>query len=85
VAPNGGYLVVSETWYPGWRARIDGAEAGVERADYAMIGVSLPPGAQLIELWYAPRGFAAARWASGAGALLLLVLAVGAVRDRSRQ
>jgi hypothetical protein len=84
-APEGGYLVVSETWYPGWRARVDGAPAAVERADYAMLGVRLPPGTQVIDLWYAPRGFAAARWATLAGALLLVVVAVGAVRDRSRQ
>jgi hypothetical protein len=36
-------------------------------------------------LWYAPRGFAAARWATLAGALLVALLAVSAVRARSRR
>jgi hypothetical protein len=84
-ASNGGYLVVSESWYPGWRARVDGADAAVERADYAMLGVRLPPGAHLVELWYAPHGFTAARWATLAGALLLVLVAAGAVRDRRPQ
>jgi len=83
-APEGGYLVVSETWYPGWRARVDGAPARVERADYAFIGVRLPRGARRVELWYEPRGFAAARWATVAGLALLMVGGVAAIRMRGR-
>jgi hypothetical protein len=83
-APGGGYLVVSETWYPGWRALVDGVPAAVERADYAMIGVRLPPGARTVDLWYAPRGFAAARWATLAGMALLALTALGALRVRRR-
>jgi hypothetical protein len=82
--PAGGYLVVSETWYPGWRARVDGAPARVERADYAFIGVPLPPGARRVDLWYEPRGFAAARWATVAGLILLVVGGVSSIRMRAR-
>jgi hypothetical protein len=79
-----GYLVVSETWYPGWRARIDGVPAQVERADYALLGVPLPPGARGVELWYEPRGFAAARWATVLGLGLMVAGGGASIRTRRR-
>jgi hypothetical protein len=74
--PAGGYLVVSETWYPGWRAHVDGRAVAVERADYALLGVRLSPGATTVDLWYEPQGFRAAMAATAAG---LVLLALGAV------
>jgi hypothetical protein len=72
------YLVVSEGWYPGWRARLDGvARLPVERADFTLLGVPVPAGAHDVELWYRPPGFAAAVAATAAG--LLIALAAGAV------
>ena len=41
---GGGFLVLSESDYPGWRARIDGQLAAVRRADVALQGVVVPPG-----------------------------------------
>jgi uncharacterized membrane protein YfhO len=42
--------VMSENYYPGWRATVNGAEVPVARANYNLIGVSLPAGAQDVEL-----------------------------------
>jgi hypothetical protein len=85
---GGGWLVVSAGWYPGWRARIDGRPAPVERADYALLAVHVPRGAHDVELRYVPRGFGAAlaAFAAGAGvvAVALVALGVGHVR-RSRR
>jgi hypothetical protein len=83
-APAGGYLVVPETWYPGWRARVDGVPAEVERADYALLGVPLPPGARAVEFWYEPRGFAAARWATVLGLGLMVAGGLASIRARRR-
>lgn len=80
-APDGGYLVVAETWYPGWRATVNGAPAAVERADYAFLGVPLPRGAADVVLRYEPRGFAAATWATIVGVLLVAGGAVAGVRE----
>lgn len=74
--PAGGYLVVPETWYPGWRATVDGVRVPVERADYAFLGLPLPAGAREVSLRYEPRGFGMAAWATLAGVATLVGAAV---------
>ena len=46
----GSALVVSENYYPGWSAQVDGKVAPVVRADYNLMAVALPAGAQRIDL-----------------------------------
>ena len=43
-------LVVSENYYPGWRAVVDGRPQPVYRADFNLIGVPLPVGTRSVEL-----------------------------------
>ncbi len=47
-----GVLVVSQPFYPGWQARLDGRRVPIERVDYALQGVALPAGAHRVELDY---------------------------------
>jgi hypothetical protein len=49
-APAGAALIVSENYYAGWVATVDGHPAPVGRADYTLIGVPLPAGATKVEL-----------------------------------
>jgi hypothetical protein len=49
-----GLLVVSQIWYPGWRALVDGRPERLWRADAVLSGVYLQPGAHTVELVYAP-------------------------------
>jgi hypothetical protein len=49
-APTGSALLVSENYYPGWTATVDGKPATVARADFTLIGVELPTGAKRVEL-----------------------------------
>ncbi len=49
-----GYLVLSDVWYPGWRAEIDGAAAPVLRANYAFRAVPVPAGSHRVRLLFAP-------------------------------
>ncbi|MGH9418585.1 MAG: YfhO family protein, partial [Thermoanaerobaculia bacterium] len=51
-APAGSALIVSENYYPGWHATVDGKPAPIGRADYSLIGVQLPAGGRNIELWF---------------------------------
>lgn len=44
------YLLVAETWYPDWRAEVDGKAAPAHRANYAQLGVELPAGAREVRL-----------------------------------
>ena len=49
-----GYLVLSEVWYPGWRATVNGEAAPVLRANYTLRALPAPAGDLTIRLWYAP-------------------------------
>jgi hypothetical protein len=84
-APQGSSLVVSENYYPGWQATVDGKPARIGRADYTFIGVELPAGARSIELVFTSptyeRGKAITWLAIAIG---ILMLAAGVWRDRRR-
>ncbi|MCC6189257.1 MAG: YfhO family protein, partial [Anaerolineales bacterium] len=49
-----GLLVVSEAYFPGWQARVDGAPAPVLPADGALLAVTVPAGSHTVELTYRP-------------------------------
>ena len=75
-APAGSALIVSENYYPGWEATVDGRAAPVGRAQYVLIGVGLPAGARAVELRFRSKAFERGRsltLAALAAALLLLM------------
>jgi hypothetical protein len=82
-APAGSALVVTENYYPGWTANVDGRPARAERADYVLIGVPLPAGAREVSLRFesAVYGVGKAITLAALAVATLLVL-VGAVLDR---
>lgn len=85
-APAGSALVVSENYYPGWTATVDGKPAAIGRADYSLIGVALPAGARRVELLFAdrdyPKGKAITLVALTAA---MLLIAWGIVAERKRR
>jgi hypothetical protein len=52
-----GWLVLADTWYPGWKARLDGSLVEIHRANYLFRGVTVPEGQHTIEFFYQPRSF----------------------------
>jgi hypothetical protein len=77
------YLVLSEVFYPGWHASLDGAPVPVHRADYLFRAVYLPPGPHEVVLTFWPRRYALAVLASLlAGALIAAGLLAGLHRRR---
>ncbi|HUR28809.1 MAG TPA: YfhO family protein, partial [Planctomycetota bacterium] len=72
-----GYLVLRRTFFPGWRASVNGQDAPLLRADYAFCAVELPAGESTVELAYRPMSFRLGVWIAalvpllGAGALWL--------------
>ena len=56
-APAEGLLVLSEIYYPGWRATVDGSEAAIVRTDHVLRGIPIPAGEHVVELVYRPASF----------------------------
>lgn len=48
------FLVVSEPWFPGWQATIDGVPTPIYRADYVLRGVVVPTGQHTVVMRYRP-------------------------------
>ena len=53
-AGDKGFVVVTSTWYPGWKAYIDGINSPFFRVNSSFIGIPVPPGDHSIELKYEP-------------------------------
>ena len=70
---SAGYLVLTDSWYPGWEASVDGAAVPIQRADYVFRAVRLEPGAHRIVFEYLPWSFVLGAWISGVSALILIV------------
>ena len=52
-----GWLVISQVWFPGWEARIDGQVTKVYRTDYVFMAIEVPAGKHSISLEYKPISF----------------------------
>jgi hypothetical protein len=59
-----GWLAMASSWDPGWRVSVDGKPAELLRLDYALCGVHLPKGAQMIEFEYSPPYLVLSLWIS---------------------
>lgn len=53
-APVDGLVVVSENFYPGWQATVDGQAVGILRANVTLRGIPVRAGARELKLWYDP-------------------------------
>ena len=67
------YLLVSENWYPDWKATVDGRPAPVYQADGSLLSVPLPPGAAEVVLHFDSAGYRLGKVVS----LFSLLLALG--------
>jgi hypothetical protein len=76
-----GMLVLSDTWYPGWHATVDGRDAKIERVDQMLRGVRLGPGTHTVEMSYRPTSFRIG-WIVSLVTALALVAAVVIARRR---
>jgi hypothetical protein len=50
-----GYLVLTDTFYPGWTANVDGNPATIRRADLYFRAIALEPGEHKVTLRYRPK------------------------------
>jgi len=49
-----GFLVLSDQYFPGWFASVNGRSAPIQRANYAFRLVEVPAGQSTVEFWYSP-------------------------------
>jgi Bacterial membrane protein YfhO len=82
-APTATVLVVSEIFYPGWEATVDGQPAHIMAADFLLRAVALPAGEHRIEMRYTAPGARAGAAISALTLCLLVGLALVAWRARA--
>ena len=75
---NGGVVVFSEIYYPGWTATIDGQPAELGRVDYVLRALQMPAGKHQVVLTFKPRSVETTETIAyiSLGLLLVLVLVV---------
>jgi hypothetical protein len=71
--PVAGYLVLLDSYYPGWRAFVDGRETEIRRANFAFRAVQVPAGQHRVAFVYRPRSFYAGLTLTAISAVLGLV------------
>lgn len=80
------FLVISQSWHPGWHAYVNGKKTPVIRTNAAFQGVAVPAGDSFVHLAFEPESFATGLFVSAATLLSLLAF-VGwpsAIRWRRR-
>ncbi len=73
------WLLLSDTYYPGWRAWVDAQPVPLVRANHAFRAVPIPPGTHEVQMSYMPTHFLLGVLASGTA---IGVLALVSVRKR---
>lgn len=71
---NNGFLVLTDTFYPGWRVYIDGIESKIYQTNAAFRGVKVEGGNRKIDFIYQPKSLVAGLVISLFTALLLLTI-----------
>ncbi len=69
--PRPGFLLLLDTWFPGWSATANGRPARIYRADYNFRAVSLPAGKSVVRFTYQPNSFRTGVVLSAMGLLVL--------------
>jgi len=69
-----GLVVLADTFYPGWRATVDGAPAPIVATNHLFRGVAAPAGRHRVRFEYRPASLPIGVVASLAGTVVLVVL-----------
>lgn len=69
-----GFLLQRQALYPGWRARVDGADVALEHADSLFRGVPLSAGEHDVEIYFDSSSFKRGALLSIAGMVVIIVL-----------
>ncbi|MBI3485939.1 YfhO family protein [Candidatus Daviesbacteria bacterium] len=75
-ALNNRFLVLSDTYYPGWKAYVDGKESEIYQANYAYRAIYLDKGSHQVEFRYESNSFKYGLIISAASGTFLLLLLI---------
>ena len=70
-------LFLSDSYYPGWQAFVDGKETNIYRADFTFRAILVPKGIHQVEFVYNPFSFKLGVVGFVAGVILIVILVVG--------
>lgn len=79
-----GIFVASESWYPGWKAFVDGKEVQLLKADLVLRAVALKAGEHTVKFVYTPASFKIGAAISGAAVAFLILFFAVRLRRGSR-
>jgi hypothetical protein len=75
-SPTDGYLFLSDPFYPGWQATVDGQPTEILRANYAFRAVAVPAGTHRVIMTFQPASWRLGLAITVLTVLLLLALAI---------
>ncbi len=84
-SPDSGYLVLTDAFYPGWTAAVNGVDTPVERADVMFRAVQVPSGESEVVFEYRPAWLPLAPILGGMGWIAALIAAVLLRRSQWRR
>lgn len=73
VTPKGGVAVLSEIYYPGWEATIDGKPTDIGRVNYVLRAIKVPAGKHELVLTYRPASVSTTETVAFVSIALILV------------
>lgn len=79
-----GVLFISQQWYPGWQAFIDGQSAEIFKANYAFQGIYAPAGEHLVKTVYNPESFRMGLKITAASFITLLFIGLVVAKAKRR-
>lgn len=82
-ATGPGYLLLTDAFYPGWAATVNGAPAEILRANIMFRAVALPEGEHTVEFRYAPQSVTLGLWISGLAWGIWLVVSASVLKRKS--
>ena len=84
-APRAGLIYCSESYFPGWRAKVNGRRTDILPANYGFRAVPVPAGPVVVELAYWPPGMTAGLTVSIVALLALAWIFALGKRERRSQ
>jgi membrane protein YfhO len=83
-APQDGFLLLADTFHPGWTAQVDATPTPIYRANISVRGIQLPKGRHDVRFTYEAPGFTRGLWITVLAMAALLLWIGGAAYTRRR-